>query len=112
MCDIQKEELEICNCNTKEICCKMQEESLRNAIAGLKANKNSSNTIRAVLSATYNTLTVYKCMPGSCLLDRVKWVRDNITSTWSLCTSESIQVDMLIAELEAFVENSSRIKKS
>ena len=104
MCDINEEKLEICECNAKEICCKMQKESLRRAIESLKANKNCSNTILAVLSATYNTLAVYKCLPGSCLLKRVKWVYDNITpGNVRLYTSASTKVDMLIAELEAFL---------
>ena len=104
MCDINEEKLEICECNAKEICCKMQKESLRRAIASLKANQYCSNTILAVLSATYNTLAVYKCLPGSCLLERVKWVYDNITpGNAGLYTSESTKVDMLIAELESFL---------
>ena len=104
MCDNKEEKLEIFECNAKEICCEMQKESLRRAIASLKENQDCSNTILAVLSAIYNTLSVYKCPPGSCLLKRVGWVYNQITpSLYRLYADESTKVDMLVAELEAFV---------
>lgn len=101
MCKINKDK---CECNAKEICCKMQKDSLRTAISSLQQNQNCSNTILRVLEATYNVLEVYNCLPGTCLLKRVQWVYDNITpGTGSLYTGEKTKLNMLIAELEAFL---------
>ena len=94
-------------CKCKQICCKMQNDGLRKAIDGLKNYQFNSNTILDILSAIYNLLKVYSCMPGTCLLKRVQWVYDNVTSgNASLYDSEKIKVNMLIAELEAFLGNS------
>lgn len=95
-----------CKCNAKEICCKMQKDSLRVAILGLKSNQDCRNTIRRILDATYSVLDVYKCLPGSCLLDRVHWVYKNIgTGCDRLYKSEQVKVNMLIAELDAFLNS-------
>lgn len=107
MCQVNEKTTEIKECKCKEICCKMQRKSLRSAIRGLKIYQYNSNTVKRTLEAIYNLLEVYSCLPGTCLLERVKWVNDNITGgNGRLYRSEEIKVDMLIEELEAFLDNS------
>ena len=107
MCQINEKTAETMECKCKQICCKMQNDSLRIAIDGLRNNQNNSNTILRTLEATYNLLAVYSCLPGTCLLERVQWVHQTVTSgNAGLYESEKIKVNMLISELEAFLSNS------
>ena len=107
MCQINEKPTETMECKCKQICCKMQNDSLRCAIDGLRNNQYNSNTILGTLEATYNLLAVYSCLPGTCLLKRVQWVYNNVLSgNEELYQSERIKVNMLISELEAFLSNS------
>ena len=107
MCQISEKPAETMECKCKQICCKMQNDSLRCAIAALRHNQHNSNTILRTLEATYNLLAVYSCLPGTCLLKRVQWVCNNVTKgNAQLYASEKIKVNMLISELEAFLSNS------
>lgn len=106
MCQINEKPAETIECKCKQICCKMQNDSLRCAIDGLR-NNHGSDTILRILESTYNLLAVYSCLPGTCLLKRVEWVYNNVKSVHTvLCTGERIKVNMLISELEAFLSNS------
>lgn len=106
MCQINEKSAETMECKCKQICCKMQNESLRRAIFGLKDNQDNSYAILTTLEAIYNLLSVYSCLPGTCLLKRVQWVYNNIEGGDGLYHSERIKVNMLISELEAFLNNS------
>lgn len=98
-------EKDMCECNAKELCCKMQKESLRTAISKLKNNSDPGNVLR-ILRAISNVFEVYDCLPNTCLLQRTKWVYDNISiSNKYLCTGEKIFVEMLINEIETFLDN-------
>ena len=107
MCQSNKKPAKTVECDCKQICCKMQNDSLRFAIDGLKNNQDNNVTISKILEAIYNLLTVYSCLPGTCLLQRVQRVRNTIESYGTgLYESEKIKVNMLISELEAFLSNS------
>ena len=107
MCQINEKPAKTMECKCKQICCKMQNDSLRCAINGLRNHQNNSNTILRILEAICNLLTVYSCLPGTCLLERVRWVHRNIlTGSTGLYDGERIKVNMLISELEAFLGNS------
>lgn len=107
MCQINEKTAETMKCKCKQICCKMQNDSLRCAIDGLRNNQHNRNTILITLRAIYNLLEVYSCLPGTCLLKRVQWVYDNVESgNASLYERERIMINMLISELEAFLSNS------
>ena len=85
----------------------MQNASLRCAIASLKNYQYNSNTILRILETIENLLTVYSCLPGTCLLKRVQWVYHNIArGTDPLWNDEKVKVNMLISELETFLGNS------
>ena len=59
-----------------------------------------------VLESIENVLTVYKCLPGTCLQKRVNWVYEHIKpGSASLYVSEKTKVNMLISELEAFLDS-------
>lgn len=65
------------------------------------------------LEAISNLLGVYSCLPCNCLLKRVTWVYDSITSgNGELYLSEKTNVDMLVTELEAFLGNSWILKRN
>ncbi len=108
MCQSNEKTAETMECKCKQICCEMQNDGLRCAIDGLRNNQfSSTNTILKILEAIYNLLEVYSCLPGTCLLKRVKWVHDNIREGHGgLYDNEKIKVNMLIAELKAFLSNS------
>lgn len=97
----------MCKCNQKELCCKMQKEGLRVAIKGLKDRKMSSNSVWELLTSTRNLLQTYNCLPCSRLIRRIESVRDSISTSNSspLSKREKISVDILIAELTAFLDN-------
>lgn len=102
----KEKEVKNMECKCKQICCKMQNQGLRCAINTLRARQNNTKTILGTLEAIYNSLSVYSCLPGTCLLKRVKWVYNNIQGgNGPLYTSEETKVDMLIKELEVFVDN-------
>ncbi len=104
MCQINEESTETMECKCKQICCKMQYSGLNDAIDHL--NCSMSDNILKVLDAICNSLEVYSCLPGTCLLERAKWVRDNIACyKHSLNTGEMYIVNMLIKELKAFLNN-------
>jgi hypothetical protein len=107
MCQINENTAETMECKCKQICCKMQNDSLRCAIDGLRNNQHNSNAILETLRAIYNLLLVYSCLPGTCLLKRVQWVYYNVKgNNEGLYADEKIKVNMLISELEAFLSNS------
>ena len=102
----KEKEVKNMECKCKQICCKMQNQGLRCAINTLRVHRDNSNTILRTLEAIYNSLSVYSCLPGTCLLERVKWVYDNIEGgNAPLYTSEGTKLNMLIKELEVFVDN-------
>lgn len=102
----KEKEVKNMECKCKQICCKMRNQGLRCAINTLRARQNNTKTILRTLEAIYNSLSVYSCLPGTCLLERVKWVYDNIQGgNGHLYTSEATKVDMLIEELEVFLDN-------
>ena len=106
MCQIT-ENSETIKCDCKQLCCKMQNESLRLAISGLKSYQHSTPAILKTLDAIHNVLEVYSCLPGTCLLKRVEWVHNNIIGgTGALHPCERTAVNMLISELETFLKNS------
>ncbi len=102
----QHEETMECNC--KQLCIKMRNDSLRIAVSALKANTNNSNTILKILAGIRNSLKVYHCLPCSCLLQRIDYVCKNISiGAARLYPSEEAYVDMLISELNAFLNSNS-----
>ncbi len=94
-------------CNTDKICCKMQKDSLRTAISGLKRGDIlAGNAILNILAEIKNILVVYDCPPGNCLSARVEWAYNHIRQgTCCISTGEELRLKMLIAELEAFLNN-------
>jgi len=93
----------MCKCNEKEVCCKMQKGSLRIAVESLKKCEYTI-TVEAVLDAMCNLLSFYKCVPSSYLIERVRWLKKEISKrNDSLNLENKIQINMLIAELEAFL---------
>lgn len=108
MCEINEKPAETMECKCKQICYKMQNDSLRCAISGLKNNQNNSNTILRTLEAICNLLEVYSCLPDMCLIKRVQWVYKHVErGNAQLYESEKIKVNMLISELEAFLNSSN-----
>ena len=94
-------------CECKELCCRMQKEGLRAAIKALEVPLQSTGAIRTLLSAVSNMLSVYNCLPAQCLIERVAWVHSNIrdAGVCSLYVTECDLVDMLIKELQTFVNS-------
>ena len=107
MCKVNEKTAETMECKCNQICCKMQNESLRYAINCLINKQYDTKAILGTLEATYNLLSVYSCLPGTCLLERVEWVYQKIIPGYSpLNEDEKIMVNMLISELRAFLNNS------
>lgn len=107
MCKINENSTEIVECESKQICCKMQTSSIRRAVRALRLNQGDTYAILKTLKSIYNLLEVYSCLPATCLLERVTWVYQNIVSDdLRLNKGERIMVNMLISELETFLNNS------
>lgn len=107
MCQIHNKTTDNMKCKCKQICCKMQNESLRCAIDALKTRQDSTRVILNTLQAISNLLEVYSCIPCTRLLERVNWVYRNIEyGNGTLYASEKIMVNMLISELKAFLGDS------
>lgn len=93
-----------CECNEKKFCCKMQKNTLKIAIYQLKIKQYSTNVILGVLKSLDNLLSVYECQPCCCLQKEVERVSKNIKKrNGPLYKSEKVEINMLIAELEAFL---------
>ena len=93
-------------CNSEEICCKMQNAAIRTAIKNLRCNQCNRYAIRSALKNLRHVLQEYSCLPGTCLINRVKWVYRRIgLGDGGLYQSEKCIVNSLIAELKAFVES-------
>lgn len=106
MCQVNKMVSETMQCKCKQLCCKMQNNSLRCAIDILKCYQDDTKTIKKTLKSIANLLEVYSCLPSTCLVSRVKWVDQKIDSgSGPLYSYERIMVDMLIEELETFLSN-------
>lgn len=102
----KEKEVKNMECKCKQICREMQNQGLRCAIKSLIVDQDSTKTILRTLEAIYNSLSVYSCLPGTCLLERVKWVYNSIArGNGPLYTSEATKVNMLIKELEVFLDN-------
>lgn len=111
------EKINNCRCNTaeKEICCKMQLAGLRKSISWIEdiKNKNNSTAIMRILMDISNILKTYKCLPGSCLINRVSYVIGNIKSstTVGLTVDEKAILESVISELNSFIKNMEDVEK-
>lgn len=104
-----------CNSSAKEICCKMQVAGLRKSISWIEGikNKNNSTAIIRILMDISNILKTYKCLPGSCLINRVTYVIGNIESstTVGLNVDEKAILESVISELNCFIKNMEDAEK-
>lgn len=86
----------------------MQKKSLQYAISSLKNNEHDRFETRRILKAIYSLLTVYSCLPGICILERIKQVQDNMaTFGEELYEYEKLERDMLIIELEILLDSTN-----
>ncbi len=105
MCFIKEKTAETMEC--EQICHRMQNASLRYAIDFLRNNPHNTPAVLATLESTYNLLAVYSCFPCKCLSKRIHHVYTNVKSTHADSRdSQKVMIDMLILELEAFLNNS------
>lgn len=99
------QEKDKCECKGKELCCKMQNEALRIAIDDLKLESYRCDALES-LENIYNILSTYKCLPGKCLIKRIKWVHDNIPNRMEeLFLGEEKMLKTLIKEIETFLDS-------
>lgn len=107
MCQIDGKSTETMQCTGKDICCKMQKEGIRAAIDALRKNVDgvSSNSCYYIIGAIEDLLEGYYCLPRTCLIKRIQRVRKTIDCRTELCKSEKVKVNMLCAELEAFISS-------
>ena len=114
MCEANKNESTEYHCNAKEICCKMQKDSLQLAIQNLKKIKNR-DLAESILCSISDVLKAYKCLPCSCLLERIdklliKLIDAGIREygklpSYDLSSGEIVNIKMLISELENFLNS-------
>lgn len=107
MCKCKEGNTMECKCN-KELCCKMQKKSLQYAISSLKNNEHDRFETQRILKAIHSLLTVYSCLPGICLLKRIEEVQEHMDIYInSLYEYEKLERDMLIIELEIFLDSTN-----
>lgn len=89
--------------------CKMQKKSIRVAVESLK-EVNNQDTARRILKSIRNMLSVYDCGTAQYLVKRINLCLNNIKEpilfNHYLNSFETVQLNMIIQEMEEFLEDS------
>lgn len=91
-------------CDEEKVCSMMLKSSLKRAVFSLSYHAINPLTCKPILESLVNTLSTYNCNYCNPLLERIKWVSENICSKndCDLCGHAST-IHMLCEEIEAFV---------
>ena len=93
-------------CDENALCCKIQSASIQSGLNAIKNNPDSREIILEVLDAITESLFNYNCKPRSSLRTRIFWVLNQIRPHGGTLTlGERAKLDMIVAELEAFIGN-------